>query len=163
MLYSCDWGSKTESKYNISFFYFFHGQQYWWYKWYKWYTMSYRLILSVWIDQIREEKNEKNWLSVLKYSPSEWDHNTTPLLKIHFQEIKRKAAWMNFSKQLQLLLEEQKEICWINGEGLQGEGMGFVEITDSIFRVSKIGFGFPRTIWVVIASPMNEVFKFCIF
>ena len=89
---------------------------------------------------------EKNWLSLFKCSPCGWDRNTTPLLKIDFQAIKRKVAQDDFSKQLQPLLEEQKKICWINGEGAWGEGVRVVEITDSVFRISEIGCGFPRTI-----------------
>ena len=75
-----------------------------------------------------------------------WDCNTTPLPKIDFQVIERKAVRINFSKQLQLLLKKQKEICWINGEGTWGRGVRVVEIMDSIFRISKIGFGFPHMI-----------------
>ena len=82
----------------------------------------------------------------MKYSPSEWDYNTTPLLKIDFQVIKRKAARVNFSKQLWLLLEKQKEICWINGEGVWGRGVSFVEISDGVFCISEVRLGFPHTI-----------------
>ena len=92
-----------------------------------------------------------------------WDRNTTPLLKIDFQAIKRKVAQVDFSKRLQPLLEEQKEICWINGKGMWGGGVRFVEIMDNVFDISKIGFGFPHTIQVIIASPVNEVFEFFIF
>ena len=63
---------------------------------------------------------------------------TTPLLKINFQVIKRKAVWVDFSKWLWLLLKKQKKVCWINGEGVWGGGVRFVKIMDSIFCISKI-------------------------
>ena len=84
----------------------------------------------------------------VKCSPLEWDHNTTPLLKINFQAIKRKAVWVNFSEWLQPLLEKQREICWINGEGAWGR---------EVRCISEIRLGFPCMIRVIIAPPMNEV------
>ena len=107
-------------------------------------------------------KSEKLTKSVGCVVP-EWDCNTTPLLKINFQAIKREAARVDFSKWLWPLSEKQKKVCWINGEGMWGGGVGFMEITDSIFRISEIALGLPCTIQVVIALPMNEVFKFFIF
>ena len=107
-------------------------------------------------------KREKLTKSI-ESSPSGWGHNTTPLLKIDFQAIKRKVVWVNFSKWLWPLLKEQKEVCWINGEGMWGRGVRFVEILDSIFHISEIGLEFPHTIRVVIALSMDEVFKFFIF
>ena len=86
-----------------------------------------------------------------------------PLLKIDFQAIKRKVAWVNFSKRLWPLLEKQKEIYWINGEGMWGGGVSFVEISDGVFCISEVRLGFPYTIQVIIALPMNEVFKFFYF
>ena len=82
-------------------------------------------------------KREKLTKSI-ESSPSGWGHNTTPLLKIDFQAIKRKVVWMNFSKWLWLLLEQQKGVCWINGEGTWSGEVKVVEIMDSIFHVSEI-------------------------
>ena len=82
----------------------------------------------------------------MECSPSEWDRNTTPLLKINFQVIKRKVAGVDFSKWLWLLLEKQKKICWINGEGVWGGGVRIMEIMDSVFYISKIGLRFPCAI-----------------
>ena len=65
---------------------------------------------------------------------------------LHFQVIKRKAAQVNFSKQLQPLLEKQNKICWINGEGAWGGGVRIVEIMDSVLHISEIRFGFPHMI-----------------
>ena len=89
----------------------------------------------------------------MECSPSEWDCNTTPLLKINFQVIKRKAVQVEFGKWLQLLLEKQKEICRINEEGAWGRGVRFVEIMDSVFCISEIGLGFSHMIQVIIALP----------
>ena len=89
----------------------------------------------------------------MKYSPSEWDCNTTLLLKIDFQAIKRKAVWVDFSKQLQPLLKKQKEICGINGEGTWGGGVRVMEISDSVLCISEIGLGFSHMIQVIIALP----------
>ena len=90
-------------------------------------------------------KREKLTKSV-KSSPSGWDHNTIPLLKIEFQVIKKKAVQVNFSKWLWLLLEQQKEVHWINGKDMWGRGVRFVEISDSILHISEIGFRFPHMI-----------------
>ena len=71
-------------------------------------------------------------------SPFRWDCNTTPLLKIDFQVIKRKVVQIDFSEWLWLLLEKQKKVCWINGEDAWGGGVRFVQTTDSIPCISEI-------------------------
>ena len=58
----------------------------------------------------------------------------------------RKVARVDFSKQLWPSLEKQKKVCWINGEDMWGGGVRFVEITDSVFCISEICFGFPCAI-----------------
>ena len=134
-----------------------------WRAWDKWVLVEKLLMVQSlkWLDKIRWKK--ENWLSPLKCSPLEWDCNTIPLLKINFQAIKRKMAWVELSKRLRPVLKKQKEICWINGEGTWGGGVRLMEIMDRIFHISEIWFRFPCVIRVIIASPMNKVFKFFIF
>ena len=135
----------------------------WWRLWDKWALIENLLTVRSLKRSDKIRWKEKNWLSPFECSLLWWDHNTTPLLKIDFQAVERKVAQVNVSKWLRPLLKEQKEVCWINGEGMWDGGVRFMEITDSIFCVSEIRLGFPCTIWVVIASPMNEVFEFFYF
>ena len=95
---------------------------------------------------MKSEKLTKSVKCVVPEVGPRWDCNTTPLLKIDFQAVERKVAQVNVSKWLWPLLKEQKEVCWINGEGMWDGGVRFMEITDSIFCVSEIRLGFPCTI-----------------
>ena len=92
-----------------------------------------------------------------KIREKEYIHNTTPILKINLQVIKRGTVTIINGRQI-ILTEKTNKIQIGHIEMIWSVGIRADEIRDHLFGMREIAQRFPCSLGIIIAFPMNQVF-----
>ena len=98
------------------------------------------------------------WETDGRIGEKEYVHNTTSILKINFQVIERGIVTIINSGQI-ILTEKMDKIQIGHIETTWSIGMSADKVGDCFFGMREIAQGFSHMLGVVIALPVDQVFK----